>query len=65
MSSRLFPGLGFLRLIAVFYGAYVFWLGLPVLMKPPADKTGPYALTVVVSGIILAIVVAALVGPIV
>ncbi len=61
----LVPGLGFLRLVAVVYGAYVFWLGLPVLMKPPADKTGPYALAVVVSAIILAIVVAALVGPIV
>jgi hypothetical protein len=60
----LIPALGFLRLLAVFYGAYVFWLGLPLMMKPPPDKAGPYALAVIVSAVILSIVVSALVGPI-
>ena len=59
----LIPGLGFLRLLALIYGVYVFWLGLPILMKSPADKTGPYALAVVVSAILLSIVVSAIVGP--
>ena len=27
----LIPGLGFLRLLALLYSVYVFWLGLPIL----------------------------------
>ncbi len=61
----LVPGLGFLRFLALLYGVYIFWLGLPVLMKCPSDRTGPYALAAIVSAIILSIVVAAFVGPIV
>ena len=61
----LIPGLGFLRFLALLYAIYLFWLGLPVLMKSPPDKTGPYALAVVVSAIILSIVVAAIVGPVI
>ncbi len=58
----LIPGLGFLRLLALIYSIYVFWLGLPVLMKPPPDRTGPYALATIVCGIVLSFVVAAVVG---
>ena len=61
----LIPGLGFLRFLALLYGVYIFWLGLPVLMKCPSDRTGPYALAAIVSAIILSIVLAAFVGPIV
>ena len=61
----LIPGLGFLRFLALLYGIYVFWLGLPVLMKPPQDRLGPYALAVIACGIVLAFVVAAVVGPVV
>ena len=61
----LIPGLGFLRLLALLYAVYVFWLGLPVLMKAPSDRRGPYALAVVVCAIILSILASALVGPIV
>jgi hypothetical protein len=60
----LIPGLGFLSLLSVIYGVYVFWLGLPILMKSPPEKTGPYALAVLVSAIILSIVVSTIVGPI-
>ena len=63
--AALVPGLGFLRLLALGYGIYVFWLGLPVLMRSPPDRTGPYAFAVVVSAVILSIVVSALVGPVV
>src|SRR5271165_4831147 len=61
----LIPGLGFLRLVALLYSIYVFWLGLPILMKAPPDKTGPYALATIVCGVVLSIVVAAIVGPVV
>ena len=36
----LIPGLGFLRFLALLYGIYVFWLGLPILMKPPRTASG-------------------------
>ena len=61
----LIPGLGFLRLLAVIYGVYVLWLGLPILMKCPPDKTGPYALAILVCAIILSIVVSAIFGPVI
>lgn len=61
----LIPGLGFIRLLALLYSVYVFWLGLPILMKPPPDRAGPYALAVIACGIVLSFVVAAIVGPIV
>ena len=61
----LIPGLGFLRLLAALYGVYVFWLGLPVLMKPPPDRAAPYALAVIACGIVLSFVVAAIVGRVV
>jgi hypothetical protein len=59
----LIPGLGFLRLIGLLYSVYVFWLGLPILMKPPPDKLGPYAVSSVLCGIVLWFVVLAIVGP--
>ena len=61
----LVPGLGFLRLLALAYAVYVFWLGLPVLMKSPPDRTAGYAVAVLVCALILSVVVAAFVGPIV
>ena len=61
----LVPGLGFLRLLAVIYAVYVLWLGLPVLMKSPPDRTGPYALAILVCAIIASIVVSAIVGPVI
>ncbi len=62
---ELVPGLGLLRLLALLYAIFVFWLGLPILMKSPPDRTGPYALACVVCAIILSIVVSAIVGPVV
>ena len=59
----LIPGLAFLRMIGVLYSIYVFWLGLPILMRPPPDKTATYAMASIVCGIVLCFVVAAVVGP--
>jgi hypothetical protein len=57
----LIPGLGFLRILGL-YSLYVFWLGLPVLMGPPPDKTAPYAIATFLSGIVLWVVVTAAIG---
>lgn len=59
----LIPGLGFVRFLALLYAIYVFWLGLPILMKSPSDRTGPYAVATVLCEIVLFAIVRAIVGP--
>ncbi len=60
----LLPALGMLQIVAAFYGLYLLYRGLPVLMKTPPDKAFGYtALTIVcgmVVGIILGVLMAAL-----
>jgi hypothetical protein len=53
--------LGFLRILGL-YSLYVFWLGLPVLMRPPPDKSAPYAIATFLCGIVLWVVVTAVIG---
>jgi hypothetical protein len=48
--------------IAGLYGIYVFYLGLPVLMKAPAQKVVAYAVAVVLCAIAVNILIIALVG---
>ncbi|MEW5975414.1 MAG: Yip1 family protein [Acidobacteriota bacterium] len=40
----LLPGLGALSILAGLYGIYLFYLGLPFLMKTPKEKVIPYML---------------------
>ena len=47
------PGLRFLTLTG-FYGAYILWLGLPLLIKSPAQKSLGFALLIVVCAFTLA-----------
>lgn len=49
-----------LQWIAFFYGIYVLYLGLPVLMRSPKDRALGYTATVVVCSILLGIVFAGL-----
>jgi hypothetical protein len=51
----LIPGLSFLAILGL-YGLYLLWLGLPPLMLAPRDKALPYAATVVVCAVIIALV---------
>jgi hypothetical protein len=51
----LIPGLRFLTILGL-YGLYLLWLGLPVLMKSPQDKSLGYTAAVVVVAIVIAIV---------
>jgi Yip1 domain len=52
----LIPGFGLLGLLGL-YSAYLFYKGLPVIMKSPADKSIPYLVVVIVVAIVLAIVI--------
>ena len=47
------PALSMLALIGALYSLYLFYVGLPILMKSPPDKTPTYAIVVIVSCIVL------------
>jgi hypothetical protein len=56
----LIPGLRILGILGL-YSLYLFWLGVPVLMKAPADRSVPYTAAVVVCGIVISLVIGAIV----
>jgi hypothetical protein len=58
------PSLGILVLLGSLYSLYLLYLGLPVLMKAPADKALSYTVVVVIAGIVLGIVIMTLSRPI-
>jgi Yip1 domain len=54
------PMLGILVLIAMLYGLYLLYLGLPVLMKNPEDKSIGYTAVTVICAIVVYVVVGVL-----
>ena len=57
------PSLGILSIVGL-YSLYLLYLGLPVLMKAPADKAVSYTAVVVIAGIVLAIIIGAITAPV-
>ena len=55
------PLLGILSLLGL-YSLYLLYLGLPVLMKAPAEKAMPYTVVVVIAAIVIWIVIGAASG---
>jgi hypothetical protein len=53
----LIPSLGVLGLLAALYSIYLIYIGIPLLMKCPAEKAGAYTAVVIVCGILAGIVV--------
>ncbi len=51
------PGLSILAVIGSLYSLYVIYLGLPVLMKSPAEKTIPYMVVAAIVGIVCSLVI--------
>ncbi len=60
----LVPFLGILGLLALLYNFYLLYLGLPKLMKTPADKAVPYTAVVIVICIVLYVIAGAITMPI-
>lgn len=52
----LLPGLGFLSLLGL-YSLYLFYKGLPVLMKSPAAKTLPYTAVVAIAALVVSLLI--------
>ena len=58
-ALSLIPGL---RLLGIFglYGVYLFWLGVPVLMKAPNEKSALYTGAVAICWVVVSLVVASI-----
>jgi hypothetical protein len=61
-ALSLIPMLGMLGIIAGLYGLYVLYLGLTPLMKNPQEKSVGYTALVIVSYLVLALVMGAIVA---
>ncbi|MGH7025150.1 MAG: Yip1 family protein, partial [Caulobacteraceae bacterium] len=59
---NILPILGILAIIAAFYGLYIFWLGLPKLMKSPAEKNVGYFVVIIVVAFVVNFIIAAIIG---
>ncbi|HEY6085598.1 MAG TPA: Yip1 family protein, partial [Nitrospira sp.] len=57
---HLLPALGLLGLLAAFYTLYLVYLGLPVLMKSPPERSLGYTVAVVIAAIVLFVIVGAI-----
>jgi hypothetical protein len=55
---NLIPMLGVLGIIAALYGLYLLYLGLPVLMRCPADKSVGYTVVTVICAVVTWVVIA-------
>ena len=55
----LIPSLAALVFIAGLYGLYILYLGLPIVMATPKEKTMAYAIVIIVSVVVIYILVAA------
>jgi Yip1 domain len=53
---NILPALGMITLLVAFYALYVMYIGMPVLMKNPKEKTIPYMLVVAICGIVAGVV---------
>ena len=54
----LFPSLSMLVLLASFYALYTMYLGLPVMMKNPPEKTLPYMAVIILCGFVAGLIMA-------
>lgn len=59
---QLVPVLGALALLAALYGIYLFYLGLPLVMKTPRDKVIPYMVVSAIVIIVISFVTASISG---
>ena len=61
---NLVPVLGLLGLLMSLYGLFLLYKGLPVVMRSPGDKTLPYFGATLIAYVVLAVIVGAVVAPV-
>jgi hypothetical protein len=57
---NIYPALAILALVGALYSLYLFFVGLPMLMKAPADKAMTYTIVVIIAVIVIYAVVGAI-----
>ena len=57
---NIFPAIAILGALAGLYSLYLCWVGLPILMKAPADKATTYVIVVIIVLIIIYVVIGAI-----
>lgn len=57
---NIIPMLSWLAIIGAIYTLYLFWIGLPILMKPPADKAATYAIVTIIACFVIFIIIGAI-----
>jgi len=62
---QLLPSLSMLGLLCGLYSIYLIYLGLPVLMRNPPEKSAGYTAVIVVAGIVAGLVVGAITGAVI
>jgi hypothetical protein len=55
---QIIPSLGWLALLGL-YSLYLLWLGLPILMKVPAEKATPYVIVTMLVGVVVFLIIGA------
>jgi len=59
---NIMPALAILAAIGGLYSLYLCWIGLPILMKAPAEKATTYVIVVIIVLIIIYVVIGSVVG---
>ena len=59
---RSMPALAILAAIGGLYSLYLCWIGLPILMKAPAEKATTYVIVVIIVLVIIYVVIGSVVG---
>ncbi|MDA4137359.1 MAG: YIP1 family protein [Thaumarchaeota archaeon] len=56
------PVLGYLSILGLLYGLYILYLGLPIVLNTPKDKTVVYVIAVLVVSIIIIAIISLIIG---
>lgn len=59
---QIIPALGMIGLLLGLYSFYLLWIGLPIVMKTPADKAPGYVIVSVVVAVIVQVIVSIIIG---
>lgn len=58
------PALGFLAILGV-YSLYLYWVGLPILMKSPPDRSLLYVIAIIVATIVVYVIIGLITGAVI
>ncbi len=60
----IFPPISFITILGLLYGLYILYLGFPILLGTPRDRTLTYLIVTVVATLVVYIVIGAIIGAI-